>query len=181
MALTFCRAVRDGLLEPSDITEDLIDEYNKIEDAPDVDFLLRTSGERRLSDFLLLQSNYSLIQVERKYFPECTPRDVWRALLSFSQNSSAPQGLPAHHLRDPCRGRKARRPGTSCSRSSRDKSKGPRDLAQSAQQVSQAMHYVGSLGMIHRDLAARNEVTRHVRGGHGMTQPIDCSWELYRW
>ncbi|XP_042142144.1 tyrosine kinase receptor Cad96Ca-like [Ixodes scapularis] len=25
------------------------------------------------------------------------------------------------------------------------------------------------------------EVTRHVRGGHGMTQPIDCSWELYRW
>ncbi|CAN8011339.1 unnamed protein product [Ixodes pacificus] len=90
MALKFCRAVRDGLLEPSDITEDLIDEYNKIEDAPDVDFLLRTSGERRLSDFLLLQSNYSLIQVQRKYFPECTPRDVWRALLSYSQNSSAP-------------------------------------------------------------------------------------------
>ncbi|KAG0426543.1 hypothetical protein HPB47_026343 [Ixodes persulcatus] len=73
----------------SDITEDLIDDYNKIEDAPDVDFLLRTSGERRLSDFLLLQSNYSLIHVERKYFPECTPRDVWRALLSFSENSSA--------------------------------------------------------------------------------------------
>ncbi|CAN8029045.1 unnamed protein product [Ixodes persulcatus] len=89
MALKFCRAVKDGLLEPSDITEDLIDDYNKIEDAPDVDFLLRTSGERRLSDFLLLQSNYSLIHVERKYFPECTPRDVWRALLSFSENSSA--------------------------------------------------------------------------------------------
>ncbi|XP_040074365.1 tyrosine kinase receptor Cad96Ca-like [Ixodes scapularis] len=25
------------------------------------------------------------------------------------------------------------------------------------------------------------EVTRYVRGGHGMTQPIDCSWELCRW
>ncbi|KAM7302814.1 hypothetical protein ISCGN_018322 [Ixodes scapularis] len=25
------------------------------------------------------------------------------------------------------------------------------------------------------------EVTRHVRGGHGMTQPTDCRWELYRW
>ncbi|KAG0437072.1 hypothetical protein HPB47_017612 [Ixodes persulcatus] len=52
--------------------------------------------------------------------------------------------------------RKARRPGTSCSRSSRDNPKGPRDLAQCAQQVSQGMHYIGSRGISHRDLAGRN-------------------------
>ncbi|KAM7285228.1 hypothetical protein ISCGN_032186 [Ixodes scapularis] len=73
----------------SDITVDLIYEYNKIEDAPDVDVLLRTSGERRLSDFLLLQCNYSLIYFERKHFPEFKLRDVWRALLFSSTQSSA--------------------------------------------------------------------------------------------
>ncbi|CAN8028933.1 unnamed protein product [Ixodes persulcatus] len=88
MALKICHAVRDGLLEPSDITVGLINEYNEIEDAPDVDVLLRTSGERRLSDFLLLQCNYSLIYFEKKHFPEFKLRDVWRVLLFSSMHSS---------------------------------------------------------------------------------------------
>ncbi|KAG0412384.1 hypothetical protein HPB47_010488 [Ixodes persulcatus] len=73
----------------NDIIVDLIDEYNEIEEAPDVDVVLRTTGERRLSDFLLLQCNYSLIYFEEKHFPEFRLRDVWRVLLFSLTHSSA--------------------------------------------------------------------------------------------
>lgn len=53
--------------------------------VPDVDLLIRTSGEMRLSGFLPWQSDYSELYFSRKYWPDFQKSDLERALRVFSQ------------------------------------------------------------------------------------------------
>lgn len=64
------------------ITEEFIDDYEEVEDAPEVDLFFRTSGECRLSDFLLWQSGYSCIHFTPKMFPEIGAWDIFKAVMS---------------------------------------------------------------------------------------------------
>ncbi|CAN7992714.1 unnamed protein product, partial [Ixodes hexagonus] len=99
MALTLCHAVRDGLLEPSDITERLIDRYHEIQDGPPVEFFLRTSGENRLSDFLTWQSERALFYFEPKNFPDIVVWDMFKMLLFYSASLSSRKRLEDGYLR----------------------------------------------------------------------------------
>ncbi|KAM7314403.1 dehydrodolichyl diphosphate synthase complex subunit SPAC4D7.04c [Ixodes scapularis] len=93
MAVTLCHAVRDGLLEPSDITPYLIDAYNEIEDCPHVECYLRTSGERRLSDFMTWQTDRAAIYFEKKNYPDIGYWDMFKIMLHYSASWSSRKRL----------------------------------------------------------------------------------------
>jgi undecaprenyl diphosphate synthase len=62
--------VRTGGLDPSAITADLIGQNLDAPDLPDPDLIIRTSGEQRLSNFLLWQSAYSELVFVPTYWPD---------------------------------------------------------------------------------------------------------------
>ena len=62
--------VKNGLIQPSDITEDIIAKKLYTSEIPDPDLLIRTGGEKRISNYLLWQSAYSEIIVTDIFWPE---------------------------------------------------------------------------------------------------------------
>ncbi|CAA7398059.1 unnamed protein product [Spirodela intermedia] len=80
--------VKDGTLEPADITEAVIEEElvtNCIINSPYPDLLIRTSGELRLSNFLLWQSAYSELYFSKSLWPDFGEAEYVDALSSFQQ------------------------------------------------------------------------------------------------
>ena len=78
--------LEQGLIQESDITEHLI---NKTLQISDVDVLIRTSGEVRLSDFLLWQSSYSFLSFLDVLWPEFSMIDFYYAILRYQTSYSA--------------------------------------------------------------------------------------------
>jgi undecaprenyl diphosphate synthase len=62
--------VKTGRIEPSDITAELLGQHLDAPDLPDPDLIIRTSGEQRLSNFLLWQSAYSELIFVPIYWPD---------------------------------------------------------------------------------------------------------------
>ena len=75
--------VKEGKLEPEDITEDMISQHLYTKDMPDVDLMIRPGGEQRLSNFLLWQIAYSEFYVTDVLWPDFNRYDFLRALLSY--------------------------------------------------------------------------------------------------
>ncbi|KAH7967758.1 hypothetical protein HPB52_002230 [Rhipicephalus sanguineus] len=67
----------------SDITANLIDGYTSLNDGASVQLLLRTSGETRLSDFLLWQSSHARLHFEPKNLPDIRFTDYLWALIEY--------------------------------------------------------------------------------------------------
>lgn len=72
-----------GQLDEQSITPELISSYLYTADIPDPDLLIRTSGEMRLSNFLLWQLSYTEIHVTPKLWPDFTKADFHAALEDF--------------------------------------------------------------------------------------------------
>ncbi|HLO04556.1 MAG TPA: isoprenyl transferase, partial [Symbiobacteriaceae bacterium] len=72
-----------GELDPSAIDEALLGEHLYTKGLPDIDMVIRTAGEMRLSNFLLWQSSYSEIYVSDIAWPDFTGEHLARALESF--------------------------------------------------------------------------------------------------
>ncbi len=68
----------------SDISESLIEEHLGTKNIPDPDLIIRTSGENRLSNFLLWQSAYSEIYFSPTFWPDFKDSDLEQAYLFFS-------------------------------------------------------------------------------------------------
>ncbi len=79
------RAARAGDLPEDAITPELISEHLYTRGTPDPDLLIRTSGELRLSNFLLWQLSYTEIHVTPKYWPDFTKADLLAALEDYSK------------------------------------------------------------------------------------------------
>jgi len=62
--------IQDGQLQASDVTEELIAQHLTMADLPDVDLLIRTSGECRISNFMLWQLAYAELYFTPVYWPE---------------------------------------------------------------------------------------------------------------
>lgn len=75
--------VRRGRVSPEDISEELFSEYLTTKDIPDPDFLIRSSGEFRLSNFLLWEMAYGEIYISEKFWPEFRRDELYRALQSY--------------------------------------------------------------------------------------------------
>lgn len=80
-----CRKmVADGIKE-EEITEESIAGYLYTAGQPDPDLIIRTSGELRLSNYLLYQAAYSELYFTDVYWPDFTPDELDKALADFKQ------------------------------------------------------------------------------------------------
>ena len=76
--------VKNNKINIENINEELFDKYLYTKDLPQIDLLIRTSGEMRLSNFLLWQLSYSEIYVTKKLWPEFVKDDLEFAVKEFS-------------------------------------------------------------------------------------------------
>lgn len=77
-------AVADGHLKPGEITEDTVTDALFTSGVPDPDLIIRTSGERRLSNFLLWQGAYSELVFVEENWPDFTEETFLRVLGEFA-------------------------------------------------------------------------------------------------
>ncbi len=78
-------SVKQGRIEPEEISEKVIEENLYTQGMPDPDLIIRTSGEERLSNFLLWQSAYSELYFCETYFPEFRKIDFLRAIRDYQR------------------------------------------------------------------------------------------------
>jgi undecaprenyl diphosphate synthase len=86
------RLVAEGV-RPEDITEETFRNYLYTNGIPDVDLLIRTGGENRLSNFLLWQTAYSEYHFTRVLWPDFRKKHLDQALLSYSRRKRRFGGL----------------------------------------------------------------------------------------
>jgi tritrans,polycis-undecaprenyl-diphosphate synthase [geranylgeranyl-diphosphate specific] len=79
------REVLEGKINPENITEETFSKYLYTDGCPDPDLIIRTSGEVRISNFLLWQSAYSELYFCEAYWPEFRKIDFWRAIRSYQR------------------------------------------------------------------------------------------------
>ncbi|HZK28932.1 MAG TPA: polyprenyl diphosphate synthase, partial [Clostridia bacterium] len=72
-----------GKLSPGDMTEDMFSGYLYLPDVPEPDFLIRTGGEYRLSNFLLWQSAYTELYTEDCLWPDFGAEQLDRAISDY--------------------------------------------------------------------------------------------------
>jgi undecaprenyl diphosphate synthase len=89
------RSLTDHLRRNGSITidETTLSQHLYTRDLPDPDLLIRTSGEMRLSNFLLWQVAYSEIWVTETLWPDFTQQDLFRAILDFQKRERRYGGL----------------------------------------------------------------------------------------
>lgn len=81
------KQVQEGSLDPDDITEETISQALYTKELPDVDLMIRPSGEYRISNFLLWQSAYAELYFCDTLWPDFSPKDVDAALLEYAKRN----------------------------------------------------------------------------------------------
>lgn len=77
--------VKEGTLAPKDITEETIQQQLDTAEIPDPDLLIRTSGELRLSNFLLWQCAYTEFYITDIYWPDFNKAELEKAIDSYNK------------------------------------------------------------------------------------------------
>jgi len=78
------KIIKDGIA-PEDVTDELVGRYLYTAGVPDPDLIIRTSGELRVSNFLIWQAAYSESYVTPTYWPDFDKEEYRRALEMFAQ------------------------------------------------------------------------------------------------
>ena len=86
------RIIADGI-PPEKVDEKLFSSYLYTADLPDVDLLIRTADELRLSNFLIWQTAYSEYYFTKVLWPDFNKKEVDRALLAYSRRQRRFGGL----------------------------------------------------------------------------------------
>lgn len=87
------RDIVEGLLDPEQLDEQVLAQYLYTAGIPDPDLIIRTSGEMRLSNFLLWQSAYAEIVVVPEYWPDFDEKALFRAIQTYQQRERRFGGL----------------------------------------------------------------------------------------
>jgi undecaprenyl diphosphate synthase len=77
------REVLNGKITPEQITEDIFEQYLYTRNLPDPDLLIRTSGEHRISNYLLWQIAYAELYFSDTLWPDFTSDDLYKAIESY--------------------------------------------------------------------------------------------------
>ena len=77
--------VKSGALDPSNIDQKLIASHLQTHEFPDPELLIRSSGEMRVSNFLLWQIAYSEIYITEKLWPDFRREDLYEAIISYQK------------------------------------------------------------------------------------------------
>ncbi|MHC0552656.1 isoprenyl transferase [Salinicoccus sp. CNSTN-B1] len=85
--------IEKGLVSPQDITADMVDDHLMTTDIPDPEMLIRTSGEYRLSNFLLWQSSYSELFFTETLWPEYSVGELDQMISQYCRRERRFGGL----------------------------------------------------------------------------------------
>ena len=86
-ARRFARDVADGSRRPEELTEELLSKYLYSADVPDPELIIRPSGEKRTSNFLLWQSAYSEYVFMNVLWPDFSPEDLDAAIEEYHRRN----------------------------------------------------------------------------------------------
>jgi undecaprenyl diphosphate synthase len=92
------REVKEGLLKPEDINEKIISQHLNTAAWPDPELLIRTSGEARVSNYLLWQIAYAELYFTQKLWPDFRREDLYEAIIDF-QNRERRFGKTSEQLK----------------------------------------------------------------------------------
>jgi undecaprenyl diphosphate synthase len=92
-AQTLARLAVQGDIQPENIDEELFSHYLTTRDLPDPDLVIRTSGEYRISNFLLWQSSYSELYFSHCFWPDFDRKELVQAILSYQTRERRFGGL----------------------------------------------------------------------------------------
>ena len=84
---------RDGMLQPAEITEELIGRYLDTADIPDPDLMIRTSGEQRLSNYLLWQMAYTEFYFTDVAWPDFNRDELIKACEAYGARNRRYGGI----------------------------------------------------------------------------------------
>ncbi len=76
-------AVKSGEISPEEITMETVSGHLYTKGQPDPDLIIRTSGEERISNFLLWQMAYAELWFTKKLWPDFNKNDLYQAILDF--------------------------------------------------------------------------------------------------
>ncbi len=82
-ARQMCELAKNGELDPDSVDEAEIEKHLYTANQPDVDLLIRTSGELRLSNFMLWQVSYAEMVFVKKAWPDFKPRDLHECIRMY--------------------------------------------------------------------------------------------------
>lgn len=82
---SIAKRVQNNALDPKDISEEIISNSMYTANMPDPDLLIRTSGEYRISNFLLWQIAYAELYFSDTLWPDFTGNDLYQAIADFQQ------------------------------------------------------------------------------------------------
>ena len=75
--------VKNNIISSKNIDETVINDHLYTRNLPDVDLLIRTSGEKRISNFLLWQIAYSELYFTKKLWPDFRKKNLYKAIISY--------------------------------------------------------------------------------------------------
>lgn len=79
------QSVQKGKLDIKDINQEIFGSFLTTADIPDPELLIRTSGEYRISNFLLWQIAYSELYFTSKYWPDFRKEDFYEAIVNYQK------------------------------------------------------------------------------------------------
>ena len=77
--------VKNNVISPEKIDESIINEHLYTQNLPDVDLLIRTSGEQRISNFLLWQIAYAELYFTSVLWPDFTKQHLYEAIIEYQK------------------------------------------------------------------------------------------------
>ena len=83
--LVFLRPLGLRLIPPEKVTDELVNQYLYTKGVPDPDLIIRTSGELRVSNFLIWQAAYAEYYATPTYWPDFDEGELAKALETYSQ------------------------------------------------------------------------------------------------
>jgi undecaprenyl diphosphate synthase len=77
--------VKNNIISPENIDESIINEHLYTRNLPEVDLLIRTSGEQRISNFLLWQIAYAELYFTHVLWPDFTKENLYEAIIEYQK------------------------------------------------------------------------------------------------
>ncbi len=84
---TIVKNIQKGVIKPADINERVFSKYLFTKNMPDPDLLIRTSGERRISNFMLWQIAYTELYITKTLWPDFTKEEFLKAIINFQKRN----------------------------------------------------------------------------------------------
>ena len=86
MVKEISKKVLDGKIKIDDIDEEMVNRY-MYQELPNLDFVIRTSGEMRISNFMLWQSSYAEYYFPKVLFPDFNSEEFNKALIEYQSRN----------------------------------------------------------------------------------------------